>query len=215
MKFGVNFNYGDVMGEAKRRKPEISLIKAAENNLLSMEGQDRIIAITAMSVFNKIVIGLDMVNGCYNLAFFLSEYLQREHQIKVDKVFGWLTNDKCLPVGMAHAWIAHSGRVTDLSVFNNEYPDIMLPGPVLIHGIAYREGNVKYTYHSEIPTEIRLARESMASLSEAHAEILGRREQEYLMLKAMSERPNGGREYFSGDDLARTYEYLKLVLEKT
>ncbi len=72
-----------------------------------------------------------------------------------------------------------------------------------------------YTYHSEIPTENKLARESMANLSEVHAELLNRSEQEYLMLKAMSERPDGGREYFSGDDLATSYEYLKLVLENT
>jgi len=116
---------------------------------------------------------------------------------------------------MAHAWISHSGRVTDLSVFNNEHPDVLLPGPVLIHGIAYRGGNVKYTYHSEIPTENKLVRESMASLSEVHAELLNRHEQEYLMLKAMSERPDGGCEYFSGAELATSYEYLKHVLENT
>lgn len=202
------------MGEAKRRRIEIENIKtAAKDRVSKLAGPKRVVAEVAIATFEKFVMANDMVNGCYQLAFFLSEYLLREKQIETKRVFGWVTNAQKLSYGMAHAWIEFNGQITDVSIFNNESPDILPPGAVLVHGINYREGILAYEYHVELPRENRAQRDALGELSPINLMELKRREDEFSFLKEISNRPGGAHDYFSEVLADTTYDDYKATIE--
>ncbi len=201
------------MGKASRKKQEISQQRDIRSALLRLKGDEAIVAATAITVFEKIVIGWDMVNGCYNLSFFLSEYLKREYGIHVERRFGWVTNPDCLKSGMAHAWIFYNDKLTDLSIHNNERPDITWPGPVLVQGLPYRAGKTSYIYSEELPPINRKFRDAEGKKHPAVAEILKRHEDELQLFKTMSSRDTGAEDYFSYvDDEMTSYDGLKRLM---
>jgi hypothetical protein len=202
-----------MMGEAKRRKLEISTLRSENARLRELSGSDRVIADCAIQTFEKLVLGLDMVNGCYNLAFFLSEYLSRKHHIHAERVFGWVTDEENISQGMAHAWIRFNGHITDISLFNNECPDVLRPGAVIIQGIAYRAGRTTYKYHLELPPENRAIRDNYAEASVEAATVLRGHEEEFERLKAMSKRSDGAIEYFATAEPELSYEKFRRVIE--
>lgn len=201
------------MGEAKHRKREIETLRTAKSRISKLVGQERVVAEVAIATFEHIVKGHDMVNGCYQLAFFLSEYLLRERQIETNRILGWVTNAQTLSYGMAHAWIEFNGQITDVSIFNNERPDILLPGTVLAQGITYREGITEYKYHVELPLENRALRDALAETSPAHLIAMKSKEDELSWLKELSSRPDGANEYFSTVLADTSYDFFKTAIE--
>lgn len=201
------------MGEANRRKSEIKVLKKANDLLAKLQGDEKTVAQVSLDVFQKIVLGFDMVEGCYNLAIFLREYLGREHGIKVDIVVGWLVNHN-LDGGMSHAWIEHNGKKTDISVWNNERPDIFLPGSVIIQDIEYRKGVTCYSYFKELPSIVRERRDAIKSQDDYHGESIRKMDAERLMIKDFVHKPDGANEYFSILPPELSYSFFASLLKQ-
>jgi hypothetical protein len=84
---------------------------------------------------------------CYRLAFFLTTYLQQEHDISTNAVVGY-AHDQTSPLMASHAWVEIEGKKTDLSLAFTEAPDIQLRGEVSIVDHVYKPGH-RYAYHRE------------------------------------------------------------------
>lgn len=201
------------MGEARRRKSEIEYFKIANDLLANLQGDEKTVAQVSLDVFQKVVLGYDMVEGCYNLAFFLREYLGREHGVKVDIVVGWLVNHN-LDGGMSHAWIEYNGKKTDISVWNNERPDIFLPGSVIIQDIEYRKGVTSYSYFKELPSFVRERRDAIKSQDDYHGEFIRKKDAERLMIENFVLKHEGATEYFSIVPPVLSYSFFVSILKQ-
>jgi hypothetical protein len=199
------------MGEATRRKAEIEKLKSRESDWFArLSGDEKIVAEVAKAAFKKIVVERNMTGGCYNLAFFLREYLKREKGINVKMVVGWVTDDSW-EGAISHAWIEYGGRKTDISLWHTEFPEHQLPGSVIIHDFDFRRGVTDYTYQRELPQSSR----DYLDLASRNAEFghqYKHKETEHLMIKGLAEKAGGATEYFSSAPTEMKYETLAEVL---
>lgn len=199
------------MGQAKRRRDEIDKLKSREVDwLATLDVTHRAIATTAINAFENIVIKNDLTGGCYNLAFFLREYLKRERDIAVEMVVGWVT-DSSWSGAISHAWIEYGGKKTDISIWNTEHPEAQLPGAVLLHDFVYRRGQTTYTYHHVLPESARQFLHIAASDTEFGA-LYRHKEAEHSNIKQLASRSSGAVEYFSNAPTEMRYESLATML---
>jgi hypothetical protein len=111
--------------------------------LKGLDEPKRTIAVSALDIFNNVVVGLGMTGACYRLAFFLTEYLKFKHGIETVPVVGFI-NDGTDELMISHAWVEYEGFKIDLAIANTEdYPagDLMILDHVLI------PGELRYSYH--------------------------------------------------------------------
>lgn len=199
------------MGEAKRRSAEIKKLLARESDWLdSLHGDERDIADVAIATFNRIVLQQNLTGGCYNLAFFLREYLARERGIAVEMVVGWVT-DSSWEGGISHAWIQHGSKKTDVSIWNTEDPETQLPGAVIIQDFEYRKGVADYTYQIELPQSARTYLDRAAKNPEFGA-AYRHKEAEHEHIARLAAAPDGAAEYFSRAPQSMKYESLARLL---
>lgn len=195
------------MGEAKRRKAEIGLLKNRQRDWLAgLEGDEKTVAKVAINAFENVVIARDMTGGCYNLAFFLRDYLKREKEIDVEMVVGWVTDDSW-EGGISHAWIEHEGKRTDISLWRTEHPDVQLPGAAIIQDFDYQHGVTVYAYHRELPESAR-AYLDMASKNAEVGRAYRHKDAEHLKIKSLAEKDGGAAEYFSMAPSGMKYEEM-------
>lgn len=195
------------MGEAKRRKREIDLLKNRQRDWLAgLEGEEKTVAEVTINAVEKVVISRGMTGGCYLLAFFLREYLKREKGIDVEMVVGWVTEDSW-EGGISHAWIEHQGKRTDISLWRTEHPDVQLPGAVIIQDFDYKHGVTVYAYHRELPESARVYLD-MVSKSAEVGEAYRHKDAEHLKIKTLAEKDGGSAEYFSMAPSGMKYEEL-------
>jgi hypothetical protein len=195
------------MGDAKRRKAEIDQLKNRQLVwLASLEGDERAVAEVAINALENVVIARSMTGGCYNLAFFLRDYLKREKGIDVEMVVGWVTDDSW-EGGISHAWIEHLGRKTDISLWRTDHPDVQRPGAVIIQDFDYRHGATMYTYQRELPEAAR-AYLDMASKDADVGGAYRHKDAEHLKIKSLAEKDGGSAEYFSMAPFGMKYEAM-------
>jgi hypothetical protein len=195
------------MGEAKRRKAEIEPLKNQESNWLAvLDGSEKIVAEVAINAFKHVVLARNITGGCYNLAFFLREYLKREKKIDVEMVVGWLTDDSW-EGGISHAWIEYKGKRTDISLWCTEHPDVQLPGAAIIQDFKYRNGIAEYAYHRELPVSARAYLDNAAK-DAAFGAAYRHKDAEHLKIKCLAEKDGGADEYFSNAPIGMRYEDL-------
>ena len=136
------------MGEAKRRSQAIKLLQEQERNWrVSLHNEEQEIALIAERLYERLVKGRRYSGGCYHLAFFMTEFLERQNII-VTPVVGWV-NDGTWDGVASHAWIEFSGKKTDVSLAYTDHPDAQPPGSVIILDFELRKGASVYTYYAD------------------------------------------------------------------
>lgn len=151
------------MGEAKRRKAEISGLHAAEQawreGLSSEEG---LIVALAERVVERIVLGRNFTEGCYHLAFFMAHFLE-QRGVHVTPVVGWISDGTW--EGLAsHAWIEYEGKKVDVSLVRTSDRENQPYGEMLVLGRVLRKGDVAYQYFQPGDPEIDLRNERVRSM---------------------------------------------------
>lgn len=164
------------MGEAKRRARAYDDAKAKLIASLSDEG--KVVASSAIGIFEGFIAPQRYTGGCYLVTMTLHRYLADEHGIKTVPVIGYV-NDGTDDIFISHAWLEHEGLKTDLTLHQTEYPDIQLPGAVLVMDQPIRQGVVQHTYHVERTDEGMKAAQRMLAHPETAA-IAKHKEQEHL-----------------------------------
>lgn len=145
------------MGQAQRRKTEISMIKQKYTNWLeSLSQVERDVALVVKNTHERIVKGKSLFGGCYLLTFFLQRYLKNEKGIQTTAVVGWV-NDGTTPLMISHAWLEFEGKKIDITLTHTEHPDVQLTGDLVILDYVVNEGKTKYTYHLKRPPAALLA----------------------------------------------------------
>lgn len=201
------------MGEAVRRKAEIAALKAKDDTWLSsLTSEERVIAEVSKAAYDKIVIGLNMTEGCYNLAIFLHEYLRCKYNIAVRIVIGWV-NDGQWDGAMSHAWIEYLGKKVDISLYKTSYPDIQIQGDLIILDQVLKRGRATYTYWEILPDEMAKAMEKMSRESRELAVVLAHKKTEHDRISVLSSSSDGIKEYFRLAPPNNQYEYLARLVE--
>jgi hypothetical protein len=144
------------VGEAKRRSQAIKLLQEQERNWrASLHNEEQEIALIAERLYERLVKGRRYSGGCYHLAFFMTEFLERQNII-VTPVVGWV-NDGTWDGVASHAWIEFSGKKTDVSLAYTDRPDAQPPGSVIILDFELRKGASVYTYYTDDHPEAQAA----------------------------------------------------------
>ncbi|MFM9901536.1 MAG: hypothetical protein ACKVOT_11010 [Polaromonas sp.] len=191
---------------------EIDALKNREKDWFAgLFGDEKIVAEVAIEVFKRVVFARHMTGGCYNLAFFIREYLKREKDIDVEMVVGWITEDSWAGCS-SHAWIEHNSKKTDVSLSITEQPNIQLTGSVIIQDFDYRRGATTYVYQRESPANARIYLDLAASKSAEFNRNYRRKEIEHLSMKALAEREGGASEYFNMAPVDMKYETMKKIM---
>ncbi|MDB0527204.1 hypothetical protein LBW56_10930 [Ralstonia solanacearum] len=151
------------MGEVKRRAEEIAVLKRAQNAWpAGLSSDERAIADTALRLHERLVVAKNFVGGCYHLAFFLRRFLHREHGVEVVPRVGYV-NDGTGDIMTSHAWIEFQGKKTDISLTRTEYPEMQLPGELLVLDQVLCKGVASYTYHLEMTMEAEAQERSLVA----------------------------------------------------
>lgn len=79
---------------------------------------------------------------------FLHRFLKEEKAVAVTPVVGYV-NDGTDDIMRSHAWLDLNGRKTDVTLHLTEYPEIQLPGALLILDQPLLKGQVEHSYHAE------------------------------------------------------------------
>lgn len=200
------------MGEAKRRKVEIAALKAKDANwLASLQPEERIVAEVSLATYNKVVVGLEMTEGCYNLAFFLNEYFRQKHDIGVNVVVGWI-NDGSWEGAASHAWVEYQGKKIDIALHKTSHPDIQPSGDLIILDHIARSGTVPYTYWQTLPDRAARALEQMRSETPELEAIIVHKETEHRKMLELASKQGGAREYLRQAPPTNNYEFLSKIV---
>lgn len=132
------------MGEAKNKAKEYGDAKAKLLSSLSAEG--KIVASSAIGIFEGFIAPQRFTGGCYLVTMTLHRYLADEHGIVTVPVVGYV-NDGTDDIFISHAWLEHEGLKTDLTLHQTEFPDVQLPGALLVMDQSIRRGVVQHSYH--------------------------------------------------------------------
>jgi hypothetical protein len=162
------------MGEAKRKKREFELW------LASLPPNELRVAKVAQALFGNFVRPTNSVGMCYRMTAFLTERLAADG-IAVEPVVGYV-NDGTDNVMISHAWIEMAGKQTDITLGITEYPDVQLPGEVIILDRTMVNGQ-RYSYLREMTEAGRRYWEVMRD-NPATRTMIEKKEAEH---KAMSE----------------------------
>ncbi len=205
---GFRVKKGMQMGEAARRKAEIAALKTKDALwLASLSPEEKIIAKVSQTAYEKIVGMLGMTEGCYNLAFFLYEYLRRKHGIQTKIVVGWV-NDGQWDGATSHAWVEYQEKRIDISLHKTSHPDAQPSGDLVILDHVVRQGEVTYAYWPTLPEGAAKVLEAMRGESPALNEVITHKEREHRRISALALTKDGVGEYFGKAPDSVSYEFL-------
>ena len=196
------------MGEASRRKAEISALKArTETWKDSLVDEERLIAQVAETAYNKIVIGRGVTGGCYHLAFFLRKFLWQQHGIVVNIAVGYI-NDGQWDGATSHAWLEYEGKKVDISLHKTADALDNPVGDLIILDFVLKKGAVSYAYWKEMPAKALLALSEMSRSSADLADTIAFKDREHQKIVELSQNDEGIETYFRGAPDSGTYEFL-------
>lgn len=153
------------MGEAKRREAEIARLKEKEAIWrATLSDDERIVALLAERLDERLVRGRQFSEGCYHLAFFMTLYLSLRG-IRVTPIIGWV-NDGTWQGMTSHAWIELNGKKTDVSLTYTSYPDVQPTGSLIIHDHVLRKGMATYHYFKNDDPEVAIGLDWMRGIPE-------------------------------------------------
>jgi hypothetical protein len=131
------------MGEARNRA---AVYQRAKDKLLEeVTGDARVVAETAIRLFEGYVLPQRYTGGCYLTTMTLHWFLQHERGIITEPVVGYV-NDATDDIMISHAWLEHDGLKVDLTL---HLTDGFSTGALLVLDHVLRPGRLVYTYHRE------------------------------------------------------------------
>jgi hypothetical protein len=193
------------LGQAKRKAAE----RAARENGLSPD--ERIVAATAGSLHARFVKPQRFSGACYQLAFFLTAYLQNEHGITVTPVVGY-SNDGTGPIMASHAWIEFNGKKTDISLTETADRDALPPGPLLILDRPFTAGDTTYTYHLQPDAAAILAEQEVAA-DPQYGGVVEHKKREHERMAGIAKDKSRMLDYLNAAPNGCTYERLAALLK--
>ena len=200
------------MGEAARRKAEIAALKSRNSQwFATLSPKEKIIVEVAQKTYDKVVCGLNMTEGCYNLAFFLFEHLRRKHSIELRIMVGWV-NDGQWEGATSHAWVEFEGKKIDISLNKTSHPEAQPPGDLIILDHVVKRGLVSYHYWPSLPEEAANALEVMRATSSELNALIAHKEQEHQKMLEFSMAPDGVTEFYRNAPRNMNYDALALIV---
>lgn len=197
------------MGEAQRRKTEISMIKRKYADWFETLTQtERKVAAVAKCTHERIVEGKKLFGACYLITFFMHQYLKHEKGIETNAVVGWV-NDGTTPLMISHAWLELDGKKIDITLTHTEYPDIQLPGELIILDQVIFSGKVKYTYHRQRTAE---AVNEQLKFRHKMPWAVDAKEAEHQQMEAVGKSEKMIQMYLNGAPFDRNYAALARLL---
>jgi len=190
------------MGEAKRRAKEIAQLKeqqAAWRN--SLTNEESAILDLAERLDERLVRGRCFSEGCYHLAFFMTQFLFLRG-VQVTPVIGWV-NDGTWQGVTSHAWIEYKGRKTDASLTCTTHPEAQPTGALVVHDYVLRKGKASYNYYKnndpvaleglEWTRNVSDIKDMFAHKESEHAVMLEIASSSSRIEEYLSNAPSGGR----------------------
>lgn len=136
------------MGEAKSRRRSYEI---ARKRLLDRhEGQHRIVAESAINLFDRFILPHHFTGACYQITMTLEKFLSEAHGIASKTIVGYV-NDGTDDIMTSHAWLEFDGMKVDLGLYVMDRPDVTLPGAVIILDETLLPGAAEYSYHLSRP----------------------------------------------------------------
>jgi hypothetical protein len=200
------------MGQAARRKTEIAALKSRNTEwFATLSPEEKIIAEVAQKTYDKVVCELRMTEACYNLAFFLFEYLRRKHAIEVKIIVGWV-NDGQWDGATSHAWVEYEGKKIDISLAKTSHPEEQPPGNLIILDHVVKRGLGSYHYWPTLPEKAATALEEMRATSAELSEVIAHKEKEHQKIFALSIAPDGVAQFYQKAPQNMNYDALARIV---
>lgn len=175
------------MGEAKRRAEAYAKARAALFGAIGADGDARIVAETAIALFERFVLPLRYTGGCYLTTMFLHRYLAEERGITTDPVVGFV-NDGTDDIMVSHAWLEHRGRRADITLHLTD-PEMGLSGDLIVLDHVLRPGTVTYSYHRELNTAGKTANAAVVAAGGFGAMLVQHKLTEHAMMQERMAKP--------------------------
>jgi hypothetical protein len=154
-----------------------------------------------------------MTEACYNLAFFLREFLKQQHGIEVEMVVGWI-NDGEWAGAASHAWLEFEGKKIDISLNRTSRPLDQPSGNLVILDYIFRNGSATYTYARELSAEADATLKEMAQLDSQLKTVIDHKWREHVRISHLSQVAGGANIYFSAAPPGCTFADLSAAISK-
>ncbi len=196
------------MGEAKSRRQSYEV---AKKRLLDRhEGKHRIVAETAINLFDRFILPHHFTGACYQITMTLEKYLIEAHGIASSTIVGYV-NDGTDDIMTSHAWLEFDGMKVDIGLHVMDRPDITLPGAVIILDDRLRPGAVEYSYHlSRPPASMAVIDQMLRDPATAH--VARWKEAEHVDMLARSHDPDLRDNYLAGAPAQSSFASMTSVL---
>lgn len=193
-----------MMGEAKRRAADMA------KWLASLSPAERTVAEVASAAHDRIIARLGATGMCYRMAFFLTEFLEREHGITAQPVVGYV-NDGGDRFMSSHAWVELDGRKTDISLTIMEQPTLPT-GALLILDRVFKPGRAIYSYHRKRDQAALDLLAQYARNAPHVAEDIRLKEEEHKRMVEVAQTPEQRRAYLDGASDGLSYEAMSALI---
>jgi len=192
------------MGEAKRRAADMAKWQA------SLSPAEQTVAEVASAAHDRIIARLGASGMCYRMAFFLTEFLEREHGITAQPVVGYV-NDGGDRFMSSHAWVELDGRKTDISLTIMEQPTLPA-GALLILDRVFKPGRATYSYHRERDQAALDLLADYARRAPHLAEDIRLKEAEHRRMVEVAQTPEQRRAYLDAAPDGLNYEAMSALI---
>lgn len=154
------------MGEARSRR---QIYERSRQRLLDRHGgQHRIVAESAVNLFDRFILPNHFTGACYQITMTLEKYLAEAHGIASKTIVGYV-NDGTDDIMISHAWLEFDGMKIDIGLHVVDRPDVTPPGAVIILDEAIWPGAAEYSYHlSRPPASMAVIDQILRNPSTAH-----------------------------------------------
>lgn len=173
------------MGQSKQR---LESYKMAKQALLGRcDPEARVVAETAIRLFDGFILPNHFTGGCYQVSMTLHRFLMETHRISTEVVVGYV-NDGTDDIMISHAWLDYNGKKIDLNLHVMANPDATKPGDLIVLDQVLRPGALTYTYHTERTGAYLIAAHRLLSDPDLGA-VARHKEEEHLIMQARSKNP--------------------------
>jgi len=191
------------MGEAKRKQAELATWVS------SLPEDERKIFEVSYATFNDIIAPNKLTSRCYLISFFLTEYLRERHDVIVEPVVGYVTDERDdLPI--SHAWVEFNGKIIDLTLF---YTETQPRGAVLVLDRAVKGGEIGYTYHRDMTAASRASLEHLQQMNPEARAMIEHKKREHAIAAAANVSTASRMAFLNDAPDDRNYETMCLYLD--
>lgn len=179
----------------------------------ALPADERVIANVAMRLHANFVRPKRFAGGCYLLAFFLRQYLSREHRLDAKALVGYVC-DGTTPLRASHAWLEYAGKKTDVSLTITEFPEYQLPGELIVLDRVLQPGVTHYSYHYVDSAESREQIRQSSAAAPEFAAINAMKEREHAEMLARASDDDAMEAFLAGAPDSVSYRALAAAIER-